>query len=391
MFTISNVKLRGRRGTFKVWIEGDKVRRIEESSENGDLDGEGKLLTESFVVPHLHLDKVETGPEVPEGVSLYRTEGDSRSAIERAAKVKVDYDEESVALRASRTLLQCVKWGVTDVRAFADVDPVAELRGLLGLIRARDSLRGILNVQVVAFPQQGILREEGTEDLLYEALKRGADVVGGIPWIERSQREMEEHVRIVLDLAEKSGKPVALLVDDAPDPKLNTLEILAREVLTRGWKGGVEACHARALSLYDPDRRRKVLELTKEAGISLVANPHTGNLNLPVREALSLGINVSLGQDDCNDAYYPFGRCNMAEVAFLAAHLLDMMNDRDMENLFDMITWRAARTIGLERTLRPGSQASLVLLKRENVREALRHHDGASLVFNEGRITYDST
>ena len=213
--------------------------------------------------------------------------------------------------------------------------------------------------------------------------KKGADVVGGIPWIEKTEEEKKQHIKISLELAKKYNKPAAFLVDDAPDPKLKTLEYLADETISYGLQGRVEACHARALEVYDRDSLYRVFEKVKKANISLVTNPHTGKYHLPVYDALNYGINVALGQDDCNDAYYPYGICSPLEIAFLASHLLWMMDPDGRENIYDMITWRAARAADVERKLEPGKRADLVLLGRNDVKQAIRYHEKPVYLFKE--------
>ena len=386
MIKITNVRLRGKEGLYSVEIKGGSILNISEySGETGDLNGMGNLLTESFAVPHLHIDKVETGEMVEnETVSIYQLGGGADEAIRKAAEVKKHYDPEKIAARVTEKFLQAVSNGVTFMRVFADVDSYAELKGFLGVLRAKERVKNFLDVEIVAFPQQGFFTDRGAEALVEEAIKNGADVVGGIPWIEKTEEDKKQHIRISLELAKKYGKPAAFLVDDAPDPKLRTLEYLADETVKYGLQGKVEACHARALEVYDKESLFRTFEKVKEADISLVTNPHTGKYHLPVQEALNYGINVALGQDDCNDAYYPYGSCSPLEIAFLASHLLWMMDPDGREKIYDMITWRAARAAGLERKLEAGKRADLVLLKRENVKHAIRYHERPAYVFREG-------
>ncbi len=392
MIKITNVRLRGKEGLYSVEIKGGSILNISEySGETGDLNGMGNLLTESFAVPHLHIDKVETGDMVEkETVSIYQLGGGADEAIRKAAEVKKHYDPEKIATLVTEKFLQAVSNGVTFMRVFADVDSYAELKGFLGVLKAKETVKNFLDVEIVAFPQQGFFTDRGAESLVEEAIKKGADVVGGIPWIEKTEEDKKQHIRISLELAKKYSKPAAFLVDDAPDPKLRTLEYLADETIKYGLQGKVEACHARALEVYDKESLYRAFKKVKEADISLVTNPHTGKYHLPVQEALNYGINVALGQDDCNDAYYPYGSCSPLEVAFLASHLLWMMDPDGREKIYDMITWRAARAAGLERKLEAGKRADLVLLKREDVKQAIRYHERPAYVFREGLVVSEN-
>jgi cytosine deaminase len=215
----------------------------------------------------------------------------------------------------------------------------------------------------------------------------GADVVGGIPWIEYTDSEIAEHIKIIFDLAEEYGKPVSMLVDDAGDPGLRSLEVMALETIQRGWHGRSLAHHARAMALYPGPYFQKVVALLKKAQMGLVSDPHTGPLHAPVRELLEENVLVCLGMDDISDAYYPYGRNNLLEVAFLVSHLLWMTTREDMETLYDMVTTRAAEAIGLKDfNLKAGAPANLVVLNEPNVLEALRNHAPPTHVVSHGKL-----
>ena len=200
------------------------------------------------------------------------------------------------------------------------------------------------------------MREPGAAELVGEAVALGADVVGGIPWIEYTDAAAREHVRRMFEIAVVNDRPVSMLVDDAGDPGLRTLEMMAVNAIEAGWQGRVLAHHARAMALYPEPYFQKLAALLRQAGMPVVTDPHTGPLHARVRDLLAAGVGVCLGQDDVSDAYYPFGRNNMLEVAFLAAHLLWMTTEDDMERLYDMITVDAAPCHGTRR-LRSGGKA----------------------------------
>ncbi len=364
-------------------------RRLTGSAEI-DLDAHGRLVTESFVNPHLHLCKVYTLQRLDdEALRAYHGEGMGRAmtAIELAARVKESYDEAWIIENVRRAVALAALHGTTHIRAFADVDRRARLEGVKALLRAREEFRGIVDIQVVAFAQDGIVREPGAADLLREAMALGADVVGGIPWIEYTEADVARHVTEVFDIAQAHDRDVSMLVDDAGDPGLRSLEVMAVEALRRGWQGRALAHHARAMALYPLPYMRKLTGLLKQAGVAIVADPHTGPLHAPVRELLADGVLVCLGQDDISDAYYPYGRNSMLEVAFLASHLLWMMAVDEMETLYDMITRHAAQAIGLrEFGLTVGAPAHLLVLEAPSVLEALRAHAAPAHVISHGRL-----
>lgn len=178
-----------------------------------------------------------------------------------------------------------------------------------------------------------------------------------------------------------------MLVDDAGDPGLRSIEVMALETIKRGWQGRSLAHHARAMSMYHKPYLQKLAYLLKKAQMGVVSDPHTGPLHARVRELLEEGVLVCLGQDDISDAYYPFGRNNMLEVAFLGSHMLWFTTASDMEILYDMVTTRAAQCIGLkDYGLQVGKTAHLVVLQQPNVLEALRYHEAPLAVISHGKL-----
>ncbi len=387
---IRNARLRTAPGPVEVGITGDRITAIGVGLPGGttEVDAAGGLLTESFVNPHLHLDKVYTLSMLDDGaLHAYHGEGMARAheAIDLASRVKDRYDRSWILPNVRRALSEAVASGVTHVRAFADVDRKARLEGVAALLEARAEFADRLSVEVVAFPQDGVVREPAAAAFVAEAVTQGADVVGGIPWIEASPRDAQAHVEAMFEIAIAHERPVSMLVDDAGDPRLRTLEMLARATIRAGWQGRVVAHHARAMALYDPGYRRDVIALLREAGIAVVTDPHTGPLHVPVGELLAAGVTVCLGQDDISDAYYPYGRHNMLEVAFLASHLLWMTASEDRERVYDMVTIRAAQALGIrDHVVAPGGRADLVILDAPDLLEALRAHAAPRLVVRSG-------
>jgi len=390
---IRNARLRGRVELTKIGIRDGYIAAIADHlnpSAETEIDAAGGLVTESFANPHLHLCKVFTLDMMDEqALAAYQggQMGKAMTAIELAARVKEQYDESWIIENVRRALAMAAKYGTTHIRAFADVDSKARLEGVKALIRAREEFRGVIDVQVVAFAQDGIIREPGAADLMHEAIALGADVVGGIPWIEYTDDDIREHIRLCFELAQEFDKPVSMLVDDAGDPGLRSLEAMAVEAIRRGWQGRVLAHHARAMALYPQPYFQKIAALLKLAQMGVVSDPHTGPLHARVRELLAEGALVCLGQDDISDAYYPYGRNNMLEVAFLASHLLWMTTSAEMDTLYDMITVNAFCAMGLpDISLREGAPAHLVVLDAPTVREVLRYHDAPRVVISHGRV-----
>lgn len=355
-----------------------------------ELNATGRLVTESFANPHLHLCKVYTLPMLDEaalkdyhGADM----GKAMTAIELAARVKEQYHQSWIIRNVRRAVAQAALYGNTHIRAFADVDSKARLEGVTALLQAREEFKGIVDLQVVAFAQDGLVREPGAADLVRQAMALGADVVGGIPWIEFTAADEQRHIDELFAIAQEFDKPVSMLVDDAGDPGLRTLEKMAVKAIEQGWQGRVLAHHARAMALYPTPYLQKIAALLKTARMGIVSDPHTGPLHARVKELLAEGVLVCLGQDDVSDAYYPLGRNNMLEVVFLAVHLLWMTTAAEMEQLYRMVTVDAARAMGLTNfALHEGSPAHLVVLDAPNVLEALRTHAAPAAVISHGRL-----
>jgi cytosine deaminase len=392
---IINARVRkGEKGALvAIGIKDGKITAI--APEMGQqaretLDASGGLVTESFINGHLHLCKVytlEMAGQAALGEYHQGGMGGAMTAIERAADFKAAYDKSWILPNIRRACDLALHYGNTHIRAFADVDSKARLEGIKALLEARAEYSGRVELQVVAFPQDGVVRESEASGYVEEAMRLGADVVGGIPWIEFTQEDEKRHVDEMFSLAKKYGKDVSMLLDDVGDAGERTLEMCVLKAIEQGWQGRVTAQHCRAMALYEENYFRKIAALMRKANIGLVADPHTGPLHARVRDLAAAGVNVALGQDDIADAYYPYGRCNMQEIAFLASHLMWMTSFQDMELLYDMITTSAARVLGISgHVLEPGGNADLVVLKAEDVYHAIWEHEAPVYVIRKGVV-----
>tara|TARA_B100000686_G_scaffold241874_1_gene250557 strand:- start:2619 stop:3836 length:1218 start_codon:yes stop_codon:yes gene_type:complete len=393
---VRNAKLRsGER--VDIAISDSKYAEIAPNisdSATQELDAAGNLVSESFTVPQLHLDKVYTVDWLEEAAAGYFDEGmgGAMTTIELAAEVKRHYQEDEVLKRMNRALTNAALAGATHVRAFIDIDSKAELKGFKAALRAKEQWQDRLKLQLVAFAQDGLSREPGAEEFMWEAMELGADVVGGIPWIEYTDTDMERHTDITFEMAIKYDKDLTSLVDDAGDPNLRTSEYLAISSARHGWQGRVVASQARASANYNEVYHRKWVELLRQGGVGIVTNPHSGPLHVRVHELAQAGVTLALGGESVHDAYYPFGRCNMLEAAFVSAHALWSMEPEDQELLYDMITLNGAKLMRLpEHRIAVGNEASLVVLQDESVREALTHHREPRYVIFKGEVTAQST
>ena len=391
---ITNARLRGRGDErFTIGIEDKRIAAIAPALDQPSaqqLDAGGNLVTESFVNGHLHLCKVYTLERAGQkALEEYQQDGMSHAldSIRSAAAFKTQYDRRWIIENVRKACDLAVRHGVTHIRAFADVDSKGKLEGVAAVLQAKQEYAGKVELQVVAFPQDGLIREPGALELMDQAMQMGADVCGGIPWIETTREEEQAHIDAVCQLAVRYDRDISMLLDDVSDPEERTLEMLCKKVLEIGWQGRVTAQHCRAMALYPENYFCKLTELARRAGIGFVTDPHTGPLHLRVKELLTAGLPVGLGQDDIADAYYPYGECNMLEVAFLASHLLWMTSFQDMESLYDMVTTTAARALGLNNhRLQVGGDADLVVLSQPDIYHAIWRHQPPRAVIKDGRV-----
>jgi cytosine deaminase len=395
---IRNVSLRGAAGSFDVAIEGERIAAVErsvEASADEEYDGGGNLLIPGFVNAHQHLDKCMLGSVMRPNRSQTLQE-----AIHITWDHKRSYTVPEIVARAAPVLEVAIRNGTTAMRGFADVDTIGGLVPVKALLELKRQFAGLITFEVVAFPQEAILRDPGTGALMERAMELGADVVGGLPWYERLERDVHEHVDFCLELAARNGKDLHVLADDTDDPTSRSLEYLAVRTIQEGYQGRVTASHCGALAAYDHSHAARVIALVREAGITISSNTQI-SLVLDgrndrglvrrgitrVRELLDAGVNVISAQDDVNDPYYPFGKPDQLEVAQYTAHVAQLTYPPQLDTVLDMVTVNAARAMRLEGYgTEPGDRADLVVLEAPTVHDALRLVPPRRFVFYGGRL-----
>lgn len=398
MEIIRNVRLRGREGIFDVALEDERIAGVEpaiEASADTEYEGAGNLLLPGLVNAHQHLDKCMLGDVMRPNRSQTLQE-----AIYITWDHKRSYTVEEIGSRAIPVVQAAIRNGTTAMRAFADVDTIGDLTPVKALLDVKRRFEGLITFEVVAFPQEAIVRDPGCDALMEQAMSLGADVVGGLPWYERLDRHAHEHIDFCLDLAARFGKDVHMLVDDTDDPTSRSLEYLAVRTIETGYQGRVTASHCGALAAYDDNHAARVIDLVREAGITISSNTQIslvldgrGDRGLVRRgitrvgELLDAGVNVISAQDDVNDPYYPFGRPDQLEVAQYTAHVAQLTYPAQLETVLDMVTVNAARAMRLDGYgTQEGDRADLVLVEAPTVKDALRLLPPRRFVFYGGRL-----
>ncbi|NLA81373.1 MAG: amidohydrolase family protein [Clostridiaceae bacterium] len=395
---LKNCSLRHREGLWDVYCQGSKIHEIGQGLDREAetvLDLEGKLLVPAFIDPHIHLDKVNILDSVRKNVSGTLTE-----AIEIIWDRKKQYTDEDVIERAGAVLDKALMNGTLAIRTHVDIDTIGGLKPLKGVLALREKYKDKMTLQLVAFPQEGIIKDPGCDKLMDEAMQMGCDIVGGMPANENNPDDSLAHVKYCFDLAEKYDADVDMHVDETDDPFYRTLEMVADETIKRGWEGRVTCGHTFALAAYDDHYAAYVIEKVARAGIHMITNPVT-NLMLQgrldkqpirrgitrVKELLEAGINVSFGQDCVNDTFYPLGCADMLQVANITVHAAQMSLPPELEKVFDMITTDANKIMNLEGYgLEEGATANLVVVDAANIREAMALAPNRPYVIREGKI-----
>ncbi|MEF8813088.1 MAG: amidohydrolase family protein [Halovenus sp.] len=389
-------------GRTNIGVTDGRIEYVgpEPGSGEREIAAGGGLLAEPFVDCHVHLDKAFIADSLPPNES-----GTLGEAIENIHERKAQYTVEDVRDRAETAIEHHVRNGCTQLRTHVDVDSIGGLRPLEGVRAAREACTDIANVQIVAFPQEGILKDPETEELLADALEGGADVVGGMPDNERSERAREAHADICLELADEHDVPVDMHVDETDDPNARSLEYVAARTLELGLDD-VTAGHTCALAAYEENHAHRVIELLEEAEMNVVTNPPT-NLLLqgrhdrhPKRRGITrvdqlreAGITVAAGQDCMQDGFYPYGRASMLETALLTAHAAHLATPAERLTAWEMVSSHAATVMGIEHGIAEGKPATFNLFPASvtSRTDALRAGRPPRTVIHRGRVVTENT
>src|ERR671937_1977514 len=358
------------------------------------MDRGGALVTPALVEPHIHLDAVLTVGEPRHNQTGSLFEGIAIWA-ERVKSLSV----EDVKQRVRTVLRWQLANGVQFVRSHVDVcDP--ELRAVRALLELREEVGDQMAIQLVAFPQQGIISFEGGEDLMRKAVEMGVDVVGAIPHFELTREYGERSVKFAMALAHEKGLRVDIHCDETDDEHSRFLEVMAAETIRLGMGGRVTASHTTAMHSYSNAYAYRLIANVRRAGLHVVTNPLDNSVlqgrfdSYPIRrghtrvkELLAAGVNVCIGHDSVMDPWYPLGYADPLQAAFVLAHYGQMSGHGELRTLMDMITWNPASALGLEKYgLLPGCRADVCAFAAPSEMDAIRLVAPRKLVLRGGKI-----
>lgn len=378
-----------------IAIDKGIIRQISSSlagSAVKEINANENLVLPAFVNGQLHSCKVFWR----RGLSKLSPEIHRLPRFEAAHAVKKQYTVEDVVSRVDEIMCLAILNGSCAIRLFADVDEDSGLTALKGLLEIKKKYSHVMTVQVAAFPQDGVFGGQ-TQTLMREAFALGADVVAGIPWIEKTEEAKKAHTDMCFALAKEFNKPLHLVCDDIVDPTSRTLEYIARQTITHGFEGRVAATQCASLAFQEDAYAKKVIQLVKDAGITVFSNSHVSLVTTEVeseprprgvtriQEFIRAGVPVACAQDDIDNWYYPFGRNDMLEVAQFMAHVGGFPWGQ-YDGVLPMVTEIPAKVLGLEYGLEVGKPANLVLLAAKSWREALQFQSAKQAVILKGRI-----
>lgn len=375
-------------GYVNVILEGNKIKRVTtdyttDSEQRYEfIDGEGYVMFPSFVDGHAHIDKTVYGLDWYVNDVGYERIDRIVNERDRRARINFNYFEQ-----ASRYIELSLKLGVLHMRSHVDIDTQHKLKGLEQVLEARKKYKDLFDLQIVAFPQSGLMVRPGTYELMDEALRMGADVVGGIDpaWIDRDPKGS---IDAIFKLAEKHNKPVDIHIHESGDLGAFDLELIIEKTIAMGMQGRVSISHAFCLGMPNDKVTKPLKEKIKNANINII-NCYQAYLPAvpPLKELMEMGINIAGGNDDMRDMWTPYGTGDILERMQLISMKNGFRRDEDLELSMTACTFNGAKVMGLENYgIDEGCNANFVLVKGRTISECIVTCPSDRIVFRNGKI-----
>ena len=400
---IRHAQLHRRSGRVDIAVQDGQFARVASDISDGakrEIDAAGRLVSPPFIDAHVHLDAVLTV-----GQPRYNATGTLLEGIQIWSERKPSLTREDVKQRVLEEIRWEVAQGTLHIRSHVDVcDP--HLTAMKALLEVREEVRDICDLQLVAFPQDGILSFPNGRELMRKAMELGCDLVGGIPHYEWTRDMGVEEVHFAFQLAKEFNRDIDTHIDETDDPHSRFTEVLAADTLQQNWQGRVTASHCTAMHSYDNAYAFKLLRLLARAQVNVIANPFD-NVVLQgrfdtypkrrgitrVKELLASGVNVALGHDSIMDPWFPLGRGDMLAAAQLALFLCQMSGYEEINDVLDLITSNAAKALRITERygIEEGKPADFVVIDAPSAFEALRLMPARLHVFKRGREVASTT
>ncbi|WP_234730164.1 amidohydrolase family protein [Acidocella facilis] len=394
---VRNANLPGGRKNLDIAIADGRVVAVEAGVQGEaaqDIDATGRLVTSPFVDAHIHLDST-----LSLGLPRMNESGTLLEGIALWGELKPHLTQEAIYERARKLCLWSAARGTLAIRSHVDVCD-ERLLAVEALLQLKKDLAAWIDIQLVAFPQDGFFRSRGAEANLRKALKMGVEVVGGIPHFERTQEDGRLSVQALMRIAAEAGLMVDMHCDESDDPLSRHVETLAAETLRHGMGGRVAGSHLTSMHSMDNYYVSKLIPLIAESGLSAIANPLI-NITLQgrqdsypkrrgmtrVKELLAAGVPVAFGHDCVMDPWYALGSHDMLEVAAMGLHVGQLTSMQEIDACFDAVTSTPAKILNLDGYgVSPGSWGDLVVLQAEDEMEAIRLRAERLYVIRRGKL-----
>ncbi len=367
-----------------------------------EINAMGHVVLPTLIESHIHPDKAFLEDRKP------NVSGTLDEAIKNTGELKAQYTYEDVKERAEKVIRWAVKNGTTIIRAHPDVDLIEKTLGVEVLLDIKEKYKEVLDLQIVAFPQEGILKSAGVLDLMEQSIQMGADVVGGCPYNEHSMEDTKRHIELVFDLAERYDLPVDMHVDfsdDPNDPQNTTTKLICEMTIERNMQGKVALGHVTTLGSLDPEVAAPIFEKIAAAGVTINPLPATDmfmngrkdrkNIRrgmAPVQAMLQHGINIAYSSNNIRNAFTPYGNADLLAVGYLLAVSQQLGSPDLRREVLNMVTYNAAKGLGIGDTygLEKGRKADLVIFNSTQLSDVINDQPAVLYVVKSGKVIVEN-
>ncbi|NRG32139.1 amidohydrolase family protein [Niallia circulans] len=398
---LKNAQLPFKGNPTNIGIKDGKIHSISSSNlmGNEEMDLEGNVLLPPFVEMHTHLDTVLTA-----GEPRFNQSGTLGEAIDIWSVRKQSLTKEDVKNRAFKALKMLMEYGVLYVRAAVDISD-SDLTALHAIMELREELKSFLSLQIIAFPQNGIISCPENQERLEKAILLGADAVSAVPHLESTREEGIQSLEFAFSLAKKYEKEIHIFCDEVDDEHSRFLEVVARLTMQGKMEGKVTASHANAMLYYSDTYANKVMSLVKKAQVTIVCCPlvnttmqgradaHPKGRGITrLKELAEQGVNVCIAHDDIQTPFYPFGNGNILQAAHMALHLAHMTGREELKHIVNMITINGARAYSIKDKygIEVGKEANFVCFSVKDVYEIFFKQPKCRYLFRKGALVVET-